>query len=115
MHEVGIAASVLDAVRAEVALRPGTRAVGVGLKIGELAGVDPDSLRFGFDALVQGSDLDPLRLEVEYLPRVQQCLDCAEEFTADRYTLECPKCTSLRGRCVSGDELDIAWIEVEEA
>jgi hydrogenase nickel incorporation protein HypA/HybF len=65
MHEIGIAASVLDVVRAEVAMRPGTRAMVVGLRIGELAGVDPESLRFGFDALVKDSDLDPLELRVE--------------------------------------------------
>lgn len=65
MHELSIAASVLDAVRKEVAMRPGTRAVVVGLKIGHLAGVDPDSLQFGFDALVRDSDLDPLQLTVE--------------------------------------------------
>ena len=39
----------------------------VGLRIGELAGVDPESLRFGFEALVKDSDLDPLELRVEYL------------------------------------------------
>ena len=114
MHEVGIAASVIDAVRAELVGRPGARAAAVGLRIGELAGVDPESLRFGFDALVSGSDLEPLRLEVEYVARLQECLDCNVRFAADRYTLECPECRSLRGRCIAGDELDIAWIEVEE-
>jgi hydrogenase nickel incorporation protein HypA/HybF len=114
MHEVGIAASVIDAVRNELSRRPGARAVAVGLRIGELSGVEPDSLRFGFDALVGGSDLDPLRLDVEYLPRVQHCLDCDARFSADRYTLACPHCDSLRGECISGDELDIAYIELLE-
>lgn len=82
MHEIGIAASVLDVVRAEVAMRPGTRAMVVGLRIGELAGVDPESLRFGFEALVKDSDLDPLQLQVDY----------------------------LAGR----EDLDVAWIELEE-
>jgi hydrogenase nickel incorporation protein HypA/HybF len=114
MHEVGIAASVLDAVRAEMAQRSGGRALAVGLRIGELSAVDPESLRFGFDALVKDSDLEPLRLEVEYVARVQECLDCQASFAADRYTLQCPDCGSLRGTCIAGDELDIAWIEVEE-
>lgn len=115
MHEVGLAASVLDAVRAEVGKHPGARAIAVGLRIGELAGVDPESLRFGFDALVRDSDLEPLRLDVEYLARVQKCLECGITFAADRYTLQCPDCGSLRGDCITGDELDIAFIELEEA
>ena len=114
MHEVGIAASVIDAVRAELSRRPRARAIAVGLRIGELAGVEAESLRFGFDALIDGSDLDPLRLEVEYRPRVQHCLDCDAQFAADRYTLACPHCDSLRGECISGDELDIAYIELAE-
>jgi hydrogenase nickel incorporation protein HypA/HybF len=115
MHEVGIAASVIEAVRTELRGRPaGSRALAVGLRIGELAGVEPESLRFGFDALIRESDLAPLRLEVEYLPRIQHCLDCDARFSADRYTLACPTCESLRSECVSGDELDIAWIELSE-
>lgn len=114
MHELGIASSVLDAIRAELAQRPGSRAAVVGLRIGELAGVDPESLRFGFDALVKDSDLDPLRLEVEFIVREQECLDCAARFAVDRYTLQCPTCGSLRGKCIAGDELDIAYIELEE-
>ena len=73
--------SVLDAVRTEVAMRPGMRASAVGLRIGALAGVDAESLRFGFEALVKDSDLDPLRLEVN---------------------------------AADGEELDIAWVELEE-
>lgn len=114
MHEVGIAASVLDAVRSEVASRPGTRAVAVALRIGELAGVDPESLRFGFEALVKKSDLDPLRLDVEFIARTQECFECTLRFAADRYTLACPACGSLRGACIAGDELDIVSIELEE-
>lgn len=115
MHEVGIAASVLEVVRTATAERPGMRAAAVALRIGELAGVDPESLRFGFDALVKESELDPLRLDVEFVARVQVCLDCDARFGADRYTLACPECGSLRGRCIAGDELDLVSIELEEA
>jgi Zn finger protein HypA/HybF involved in hydrogenase expression len=65
MHEVGIAASVIDVVRAEVAMRPGWKACAVTLRIGVLAGVDPESLRFGFDALTGDTELAALRLDVE--------------------------------------------------
>lgn len=77
MHEVGIAASVLDAVRTEVGQRPGYRAAVVGLRIGEMAGVDPEALQFAFDALVAGSDLEPLSLSVEWAPQPPDCLDFA--------------------------------------
>ena len=65
MHEVGIAASVIDAVRQQVAQNPGKRATAVGVRIGALAGVDGESLQFGFEALVRDSDVEPLRLVIE--------------------------------------------------
>jgi hydrogenase nickel incorporation protein HypA/HybF len=65
MHEVGIAAGILDAVRTETAARQPARAVKVGVRIGEMAGIDPNSLSFCFEALVKGSDLEPLELAIE--------------------------------------------------
>ena len=114
MHEIGIAASVVDAVRSELSQRPGARAIAVGLRIGELSGVEPNSLTFGFESLVIGTDLASLRLEIYLRARMQHCLDCNARFRAERFTLECPQCGSVRSRCVSGDELEIAWIEIEE-
>jgi hydrogenase nickel incorporation protein HypA/HybF len=65
MHEVGIAAGILDAVRQETAMRPNARATKVGVRIGEMAGIDHDSLTFCFESLVKGSDLEPLELAIE--------------------------------------------------
>lgn len=65
MHEVGIAASILDAVRQESVGRQPARPVKVGVRIGEMAGIDPDSLAFCFEALVKGSGLEPLELAIE--------------------------------------------------
>jgi hydrogenase nickel incorporation protein HypA/HybF len=81
MHELGIANSVLDAVREEVARRPGAVALKVGVRIGELAGVDPDALAFGFEVLTSGTEWKDLKLEIEK---------------------------------AGGDQLDLAYLELEE-
>lgn len=65
MHEVAVAGGILEAVRAEAAARRPSRPVKVGLRIGEMAGIDPESLAFCFEALVEGADLEPLELEIE--------------------------------------------------
>jgi Zn finger protein HypA/HybF involved in hydrogenase expression len=88
MHEMGIACSVLDAVHQELRRYPGQRALRVGLRIGEFAGVDGESLRFCFEAIVKRSEPAPLSLEIEW-------------------------CRPEDGR--RGDELEIAYLELEEA
>jgi Zn finger protein HypA/HybF involved in hydrogenase expression len=65
VHEVGIAASILDAVRTETALHAPARAAKVGVRIGPMAGIDCDSLAFSFQVLLPDSGLAPLELAVE--------------------------------------------------
>jgi hydrogenase nickel incorporation protein HypA/HybF len=115
MHELSIANSILDAVRAEAARRPGARLVKVGVRVGELSGVQPDALAFSFEALVRGSDLEPLALEIEDCPRRQRCPECGREFRVLDFDTACPACGEERTRCISGDELDLAYIEIEES
>ncbi len=69
MHEMGIAEAVLGAVRAEAARHEGARVARVGLRIGELAGVDRDSLSFCYEVLVQGTELERAALAIESTPR----------------------------------------------
>lgn len=64
MHEMGIASSILDAVRKELLRYPGYRAAKVDVRIGEFAGVDAESVRFCFDAIVKDSPLAPLELGI---------------------------------------------------
>lgn len=114
MHEMGIATSVLQAVRTEAARRPGARPRKVGLRIGELAAVNPDSLRFCFDALLQGTDLETLELEIQICPFRRRCVPCGAEFEVKDYNLQCPTCGEVNSECIGGDELDLAYLEVEE-
>jgi len=68
MHEMGIASSVLEAVHKELHRHPRHRATKVGLRIGEYAGVDRESLHFCFEALVKDTEFEPLDLAIESAP-----------------------------------------------
>jgi Zn finger protein HypA/HybF involved in hydrogenase expression len=65
MHELGIASSILEAVRTEMAPYPEARAVKVTVRIGAMSGVDPNSLAFCYQALVSGTEFEPLVLALE--------------------------------------------------
>jgi len=114
MHELGIAASILDCVDQEAARHPGLHISKVGVKIGELAGVDGDALQFGFEVLVKDTEREPLTLEVVLVPRVQRCSKCGHEFRMTEFDPRCPLCDDFGTTCISGEELDIAYMEVED-
>jgi len=114
MHEMGIANSVLEAVRTEMGLHPGTYPCKVGVRIGEMAAIDQDALRFCFEAMIQETDLASLELVIEFCPRRHCCQVCGRDFVVHDYDSRCPQCASLETTCISGDELELAYLEVEE-
>ncbi|HTR23361.1 MAG TPA: hydrogenase maturation nickel metallochaperone HypA [Terriglobales bacterium] len=111
---MGIANSILEGVEKELRLRPGSRAVKVGVRIGELAGVDPDALNFAFEALTLDTPRAALKLEVEYVAPRSRCRDCRNEFEVRNYELLCPSCGSLTTERISGDEMEFVFLEIEE-
>jgi len=114
MHELGIANSVLEAVKTEMGRHPGTYPCKVGVRIGEMAAIYPESLRFCFEVIIQDTDLESLELGIEVCPRRHRCRVCGNDFIVRDYDSRCPQCASLETTCISGDELELAYLEVEE-
>ena len=114
MHELSIATSVLESVQAEVAKYPNARCKRVGLKIGELAGIDADALTFSWEALNKDTDWEDVVLDVEFCPRRHRCPDCGALFDVRDLQIECPRCAKAETVFISGDELEIAYVEVDE-
>jgi hydrogenase nickel incorporation protein HypA/HybF len=76
MHEMGVANSILEAVHQELDRYPGHRATKVAVRIGEFAGVDPESLKFCFEASVKSTEFEALELSIEWRPASEE-LDLA--------------------------------------
>jgi len=114
MHEMGFANSILTAVRAQLARYPGCVPCKVGVKIGELASIDAEALRFCFEALSRDTELSSLKLEIEICPRRHRCGGCGHEFIVRDYEFHCPQCAAIESECIGGDELELAYLEVED-
>jgi hydrogenase nickel incorporation protein HypA/HybF len=113
MHEIGIVEAILDAVKTEARLRPGSVPRKVAVRIGELAAVDPEALRFSFEALTRATELEALELEIEMGPRRHLCSHCNLQYHVVEFDLHCPQCGQESTRCVGGEELEIAYLEME--
>ncbi|HVZ18719.1 MAG TPA: hydrogenase maturation nickel metallochaperone HypA [Terriglobales bacterium] len=115
MHELGIATSILETVEKVAATHPGTRFQKVGLRIGEVAGLDVDSLTFGWECITKDTKWEGLQLEIERVPRKNRCEKCNWVFEVHDFTeLECPRCDAFPTYNIGGDELEIAYIEAED-
>jgi len=114
MHEVGIANAILEAVSMEARRNGHGLPCRVGVRIGELAAVDPDALRFAFEALTRDTALARLTLVIEACPLRHRCCHCGEAFAVSDFLLECPRCGSTSTECIGGDELELSYWEVED-
>ncbi len=114
MHELGIANSVLEAVQKEAERRPGARVTKVGLRVGDLAGVDRDALTFSLEVLVQGTKFEKLELDIQRCPIRYRCRSCDETFEVSDYVTLCPRCHLPDTECVGGTELELAYLELEQ-
>jgi len=53
-------------------------------------------------------------LEIQMVPRRNRCQDCGCEFVTEMYSEPCPECSSDNSTLLSGDEMQLASVEVEE-
>lgn len=114
MHELSIASAILDRARAASEDNGGARVTKIGLRIGEISGVEADALTFGIEALSKDTPLQGVVLEVELCKRRQRCTTCAAEFEPEGFSTSCPTCHGDRSECIAGKELDVMFLELED-
>jgi hydrogenase nickel incorporation protein HypA/HybF len=107
MHELAIAESVVSSVleRTDGPVRV------VRLRVGRLAGVVPDALRFCFELAAAGTPLEGASLEIEEQPGVARCRTCGADFSMADALLLCD-CGSADVEVRSGRELQVSSVEV---
>ncbi len=115
MRELSFAASILRDLSVWEQCQPGTRFSRVGVRVGELSGIEIDPLLVSFEFLTKGTKWDGLALDVDYCPRLERCDACGFEFVAEDHAIPCPACQGRNTHCVGGTELDISDILSYEA
>ena len=108
MHEMAITQSVVHAVCERMGDAPVRR---VCLEIGTLSGVVPDSVRFCFDLVTEGTTLEGASLEIIQPTGLARCRDCAAEFALNDL-LDLCACGSANRELLAGEELKIREVEV---
>jgi hydrogenase nickel incorporation protein HypA/HybF len=116
MHELSIAASVVDAVTESLERYPGARVLEVRLRVGALSAVVEDSLHFCYGIATEGTPIAGSRLVVKSVPVSVHCERCGVDGELKSLQdFRCPRCGEPASDVRSGRELEIEAIEIEEA
>ncbi|MGA9060090.1 MAG: hydrogenase maturation nickel metallochaperone HypA [Terracidiphilus sp.] len=115
MHELSIAASIVEAVNESASAYPRARVKEVRLRVGALASVVEDSLQFCWELATEGTPLAGAALVVQKLPVVVHCDACSVDAEIEGVqSFRCPRCGELAADLRQGRELEIDSIELEE-
>ncbi len=113
MHELSLAQSVLEIIEESAQVQCFNRVRSVILEIGKLSSVDPDAMRFCFDAAMKGSLAEGARLDIVEMPGQGWCARCAREVTVVALYEPCPYCGDFQVRVTGGDAMRVKELEVE--
>ena len=115
MHEMGVALEIRRIAREAVAERGPGRIEIVRVAVGELSAVEPDLLRFAWEAAVTGTEDAASHLEVDFRPVRQTCRACGEIPGRARgsWLRLCPRCGDAL-TVSGGDELDVLTVGFEK-
>ena len=115
MHEMGLALQIVEIAKASIPAQLAyARVQRVNLKVGKMAAVVPESLRFCFEIITRSTALEGAELFIEEVPVTARCRACDHEWTLNGPVFRCPACDGVNVEMISGRELDIVSIEVEK-
>ena len=115
MHELALSESIL-AILEEQARAEGIDTIHkVVLEVGAMAGVEPESLRFCFDAVTRNSIAQGAELVLIHLPAIALCRECKVSFPLHNLLTPCPHCSALGAQLIEGMELRLREFEGDPA
>lgn len=112
MHEMSLAEGIVELVE-QTAKRENALSVRrVVLEIGCLSAIEPDALRFCFDAVTRGGLADGAVLDILSVPGVAWCSQCAANVPMQVLYDSCPVCGDYRMQPTAGTEMRVKEIEI---
>jgi hydrogenase nickel incorporation protein HypA/HybF len=114
MHELGIATAALDQVILRARGEGARQVARIGLRVGVLSGVDPEALRFAFEAILPGTLAEGAMLDIETVAAIAHCGHCGRDFpaaAADACGL-CATCEQPTTCFTAGRELEFTRLEI---
>jgi hydrogenase nickel incorporation protein HypA/HybF len=114
MHELAICQSVAAQALAIAAAHQAGRVTRITLRIGPLAGVEPDALRAAFPFAAAGTRCEGARLCIETTAVQVECQLCAATSEVPPNRLLCRTCGTWRVAVRAGDEMRIESVDLLE-
>lgn len=112
MHEAALAENIINIALKTAAENGAKKNTAVGLKLGDMSGVEVEALNFSFDVLTRDTIAQGAALKINRVPIRAECNKCGKIFTVDRYNFFCPECDGIL-ILRSGRELLVEFVDCD--
>lgn len=112
MHELSLMESVREQALEQARAHGASRIAAITLRIGSLAGVEADALRFAHQVVMAGTAAAGARLLIDNVPATFWCEPCQQPFAAERGDCLCPRCGVFSRQLLQGRELELVSLEL---
>lgn len=115
VHEVTLAQELVSMIE-NVARDHGADTVSAAtLELGELSCAQPEALGFAFEIVRRGTIADGCKLVFRRTPLTVRCPSCGYQGPGDSATPGCPGCSAVPVEVVSGRDIRLVSIDVDDA
>lgn len=111
---MSIAAALQERIEVHAERLGGARIAAVNLVVGEWAGIEDDALRFSFELLTAGTQVEGTRLNLRRTPLRFRCAPCDDEYVPAGAAFGCPRCGTTGRMVDDGSDLMIESLEIEQ-
>ncbi len=112
MHEMSLAEGVLQLIEDAARREKFATVTTVWLEIGQLSSVEPEAMKFCFEAVVRGSIAEGAQLEIISTPGIGWCIVCSKTVPLGEIFGACPQCGGHRVQVTGGREMRLKELEV---
>ena len=130
LHELSVAQSVVKRVIEYKNKKNLGKVTKIMIEIGEYSFLNEEQLKFGINAMIEDTELSNVNIKITEKKGRIRCSECGYEGEPDtelseeeeeKYHLnksllsfKCPKCSSKNTKIISGRDVNLKGIEVEE-
>lgn len=111
MHELSLSQAIMERIRQS--MDEGDRVLEIAMTVGRLSCVNPASLEFCLEALMEQADMGSPEIVIDRTPALLRCRECGAEFETDDMYTPCPGCGAMAREVLSGRDLVVDYVRVE--
>ena len=110
MHELSIAANIIEIAEDFMQTHKGAKIIKIELVVGKLSGVVRESLEFAMGIAAENTVLQDALILIQEVDGKALCNSCKTKFVNNDWYTPCPSCHSLDFEIVAGKDLRVKSI-----